>query len=254
MSELNVGVEAPLEPQDSQVTTPVVNTPPATPQAPTEPVEKPESVEQPELPRLEVAEHYEDDVKNIVTTLNHLMPNMDLQRAFGQALDSGDSQAIDRNYLREMVGDENIANAIANTIGMVADSYGDVTDQAYTEVFESVGGQEQWQGIANFFNSNATESEKNYARRLTTSKNPKEIKEGAEFVKAYAQRMGAISKTPAKIGSGAGAIGGQGLSEQEYREKYREIRSTLWNSNRLEAERQIREIDQQRIIGKQLGR
>lgn len=254
MSELNIGGEGTLEPQGSQVTAPVVNTPPVNPQAPVEPVEKSESVEQPELPRLEIAEHYEDDVKNIVTTLNHLMPNMDLQRAFGQALDLGDSQAIDRNYLREMVGDENIANAIANTIGMVADSYGDVTDQAYTEVFESVGGQEQWQGIANFFNSNATESEKNYARRLTTSKNPKEIKEGAEFVKAYAQRMGAISKTPTKIGSGAGVIGGQGLSEQEYREKYREIRSTLWNSNRLEAERQIRELDQQRIIGKQLGR
>lgn len=205
------------------------------------------------LPRLAVEDYHSPEVANILHTVNALMPTIDVQRAFGEAIASGDSSAIDVNYIREMLGD--VADPIIQTMAGVADAYGNTSDTVYQEVFDSVGGQEQWQGIADFFNSNATELEKREARRLTTSKNPNEIREGAEYVKTFAQRMGAMPKTPVGIQAGAGNVGGAGLTEEQHLEEYWKIRnSDVWNDNPQQAELMIQRIDEQRMVAKRQGR
>lgn len=246
-----------LEPQGGEVVQetlqtpvqPVMQTQEGTPSV--EPQQTPQEPEQ--LPRIEIAEYHNEEVRNVLTTLNTFLPNVDLNRAFSKAIELGDSQAIDVNYLRDVLGEQ--ADPLIATIGQMADAYGDVSDNTYREVFESVGGEERWRGIAAFFNENATKAEKELARRLTTSKNPAEILEGAEFVKAFAQRLGGVPKVPSKVGATPASGGGNGLSQEEYLEQYRALRdSPKWNSDPYARDEMIKQLDQQRQLGIKLGR
>lgn len=249
--DLNTGVqgEPTASPQSTPQITPQITQPIVPPTIETEA----EEVEQEVLPRLEIADYHDEEVRNVLETLNVFLPNVDLNRAFSKAIELGDSQAIDVNYLRDVLGDQ--ADPLIATIGQMADAYGDVTDHTYQEVFDSVGGEEQWRGIAAFFNENATPAEKELARRLTTSKNPKEIKEGAEFVKAFAQRLGGVPKVPSKVGGVPAYGGGRGLSHEEYIEQYQALSaSPKWNSDPHGRDEMLRELDQQRQLGIKLGR
>lgn len=210
-----------------------------------------EAVETPEvMPRLEVAEYHSEEVGGVLHTLNFLMPNVDLPRAFGAAIEEGDSSLIDVNYLHDVFGDDPAIEHVIRTLAGVADAYGETSASTYDEVFESVGGKEQWAGIRDFFNSNATEAELALAKRLTTSRNPEEIRQGAEFVVAFAQRAGATSKVPKSISTGAGTQGGAGLSEADFIEAYNELRnSPEWDRNPQAVDAAVAELDRLRAIG-----
>lgn len=224
------------------------NVPPVVTDIPTE--DTPEDVE---LPRLEVADYHSEEVADIIHTMNHLLPDVDLSRVFGTALETGDAGDIDVNHMREVYGDK--ADHLIRVMQGIVNAYGDTTDTAYQEVFDKVGGQEQWATVRDVFLENCTDAERNYVARLTRSKNPQEIQEGADFVISYAQRLGGVPKTPARVKTGSTGGGGMGLSKAEYLTQYQELKaSDIWHRDPFGRDEAIKALDEQRLLGMRNGK
>lgn len=139
---------------------------------------------------------------------------LDVTRAFGNAADELDPRFIDRAYLVEKVGqaqaDQMIKVAEASIVYAKA-----ATEQLYSDVRASAGGDEAWGQAIELFNKHAPKETKVALGALFDSMNKEQMVYAASQVVAFAKSTGGVI-TPGQqpLGTPGNA---QGMTMEQYR-------------------------------------
>lgn len=184
-----------------------------------------------------------------VRLLDAHYPNIDRERVLGRALEYGDPDLIDINYLKEVVGDQ---------YDIVLPFFEDIVEQqsqgfeaVVNEIHEFVGGKAQWEGIANAFATNAPASVRNVVKQLVDSNKLEDVKQGIEFIVDFAQRNGLAAKQPQRVNSYGQSTGGDTLTAEQFRAALRELGGR--NSDPKRYDTQVEILRKQRAAGIELG-
>lgn len=131
-------------------------------------------------------------VATSVSLIEHLCGDkVDLARAFGKAEEEADARFIDANYLKEVLGEAG-ASAVVKAATQVlehAQGYGQRQAQA---VWDHVGGKEQLDKAAEFFQKNADPQRRTALQRLLDSGDTDSMKFAAKEIVDFAAAQGAI--------------------------------------------------------------
>ncbi|CAI3971403.1 head scaffolding protein [Variovorax phage VAC_51] len=175
-------------------------------------------------------------------------PDLNLVRAIGLAIDRGDSDLIDRAYLREAGGDK-ADKLIKLAEGMVKHVDTQVTNMQ-NEIHLKAGGQAQWDANAASFNTSAPAYLKAYVKEALNSADAARIRQGVDAVLEFVKASGNLPKPPqGHVRAGGGAPDGVlGLSKQGYQEARQKL-----NKFDRDYNDKARELDARRAIGKKMG-
>lgn len=139
---------------------------------------------------------------------------LDVTRAFGQAADELDVRFIDKAYLVEKVGqaqaDQMIKVAEASIVYAKA-----ATEQLYTDVRASAGGDEAWAQAIALFNQHAPQETKVALGALFDSMNKDQMVYAASQVVAFAKATGGLVQQGAQPLGTPGNV--QGMTMEQYR-------------------------------------
>lgn len=190
------------------------------------------------------------NVKRIVQLMDAHYPNLDRQRLMGKALEYGDPDFIDTNYLKDQLGDQ------ADMLVPFLEEIVETTQQSYEslvqDIFKEVGGEERWRGIAEVFTQSAPSSIRSVAKQLIDSQDMGQIEQGIRLILDYAEQSGIAPKPPRLIqGQGFTQGGGQGLSAEDFKAELAKIGSR--NSNPRNYDKLVTELRQRRALGIELG-
>lgn len=216
---------------------------------------EPETEQQPDRPTGGLNDISPDDigdpnVKRIVQLVDTHYPHLDRQRVMGKALEFGDPDFIDTNYLRDQLGDQ------ADILIPFLEEIVETTQQSYEnlvqDIYKEVGGQERWQSIAKVFTQTAPTSIRSVAKQLIDSQNMEQIEQGIRLILDYSEQSGIAPKPPRLIqGQGFTQGGGQGLSAEDFKAELAKIGSR--NSNPRNYDKLVTELRQRRALGIELG-
>lgn len=216
---------------------------------------KPETEQQPDRPAGGLNDISPEDigdpnVKRIVQLVDTHYPNLDRQRLMGKALEFGDPDFIDTNYLRDQLGDQ------ADMLIPFLEEIVETTQQSYEnlvqDIYKEVGGAERWQGIAKVFTQSAPASIRSVAKQLIDSQDMEQIEQGIRLILDYSEQSGIAPKPPRLIqGQGFTQGGGQGLSAEDFKAELAKIGSR--NSNPRNYDKLVTELRQRRALGIELG-
>lgn len=216
---------------------------------------EPETEQQPERPTGGLNDLSPDDigdpnVKRIVQLVDTHYPNLDRQRLMGKALEYGDPDFIDTNYLKDQLGDQ------ADILIPFLEEIVETTQQSYEslvqDIYKEVGGAERWQGIAKVFTQSAPESIRSVAKQLIDSQDMDQIEQGIRLILDYSEQSGIAPKPPRLIqGQGFTQGGGHGLSAEDFKAELAKIGSR--NSNPRNYDKVVTELRQRRALGIELG-
>lgn len=216
---------------------------------------EPETEQQPDRPTGGLNDISPDDigdpnVKRIVQLVDTHYPHLDRQRVMGKALEFGDPDFIDTNYLRDQLGDQ------ADILIPFLEEIVETTQQSYEslvqDIYKEVGGAERWQGIAKVFTQSAPESIRSVAKQLIDSQDMDQIEQGIRLILDYSEQSGIAPKPPRLIqGQGFTQGGGQGLSAEDFKAELAKIGSR--NSNPRNYDKMVTELRQRRALGIELG-
>lgn len=189
-------------------------------------------------------------VKRIVQLMDTHYPSLDRQRLMGKALEFGDPDFIDTNYLRDQIGDQ------ADILVPFLEEIVETTQQGYEslvqDIYKEVGGQERWQGIAQVFTQSAPASIRSVAKQLIDSQDLDQIGQGIRLILDYAEQSGIAPKPPRLIqGQGFTQGGGHGLSAEDFKAELAKVGSR--NSNPRNYDKLVTELRQRRALGIELG-
>ena len=189
-------------------------------------------------------------IKRIVQLVDTHYPHLDRQRIMGKALEFGDPDFIDVNYLRDQIGDQ------ADILVPFLEEIVEATQQGYEslvqDIYKEVGGQERWQGIAQVFTQTAPASIRNVAKQLIDSQDLDQIGQGIRLILDYSEQSGIAPKPPRLIqGQGFTQGGGQALSAEDFKAELAKIGSR--NSNPRNYDKLVTELRQRRALGIELG-
>lgn len=161
------------------------------------------------------------NAKRLITLLDTHYPTLDRERIVGRALEYGDPDLIDVNYLRDQMGDlaDTFLGFFEDLVTERASSY----DELVEEVYEFVGGKEQWDLVAKTFRSKAPAHIINTVRSLVDSTNRDEVEQGLKFIYDYSIQTGLVDKTPKRVATGGGGAGGDGLSAEQFSKALKEL-------------------------------
>lgn len=96
-------------------------------------------------------------------------------------------------------------------------------DSLVQEVYDSVGGQEQWNLVANTFRSKAPTHIINTVRGLIDSNNREEVEQGLRFIYDYSIQTGLVDKAPKRVTTGGGGSAGDGLTAEQFSKALKEL-------------------------------
>lgn len=169
-------------------------------------------------------------------------PNVDMNRAFGNALTHGDATLIDVAYLKEVGGAqaaqlETLAKAIVARVQSQA-------EHAAKAAHTAAGGEANWAAAATAFNANAEPHLKQVVANMLNSGNPGTIEAAAKMVVQYSQQNGLVPKGAQLLNAGAAtASAGQGLTKEAFQDANfkldRNSRTYEQDRNSLFARRQL---------------
>lgn len=131
-----------------------------------------------------------------VQLLKSYLPDLDLEKALGRALEYGDKSLIDGFYIREVAGDR--AGDVVRHLESLYDNAEQRTQELANEIVQLAGGQDRWQSAVNSFNAKAGEGVKRIVRELLSSYNQRDYLEAAQVVLNYATTEGGINQ-PANL-------------------------------------------------------
>lgn len=275
MSEIQetLGVQAPAESQPTPEVQP--NTPPSTQVTPnpipTTP--EPKAVESPEPTEAQLTglfndtlpELYQDNlaVKGLVAMTRTAYPDLDLARVAGKAWEMGNPAYIDYNYLREVVGDnadylahyfEEVVNGQVEAKKAKEQAEIQAQEEFTTQLYEDVGGKENWQRIADVYKTNAPPELMDEVDALFETGNVSLAKTAVRLIADFVKTQGALPKQGKPVVQGGVAtpsVNGDALSAEQYAEALRGMRNFQGNSaQRLAKEQELKAL---RYKGMQLG-
>ena len=173
---------------------------------------------------------------------------IDVHRAIGAAIASGDVSRIDKAYIAEKGGAQAehlivVAEAMVEHVKRQAEA---TTTEAHTKA----GGQAQWQAAAAAFNAQAPAHLRAIVVSMLDSGNPESIKYGVDSIIDYAKNSGLVAVPGKHVQAGAAnASADQALSKQEFQ-------TALYKLDKNSAGFQAARADlfNRRTVGAQLGK
>jgi len=188
----------------------------------------------------------------VLTSLSEIFfqvgKGIDIERALGNALKYGNSALIDTAYINEKGGPQ--ATQLATLAKAIVDRIQVQTTAASASVYETAGGQAQWDTAAAVFDKQAPKHLKMVIANMLDSGNSEAIKAAAQSVVDYVKQSGSVVNPAQLINAGAtSANAGQALSKSEFQDAHAKLdvngKNYLQERNALFARRQL---------GKQLGK
>lgn len=173
---------------------------------------------------------------------------MDMDRAIGKALTYGNPALIDSAYIAEKGG----ANAaqLATLAKAIVERVQAQTAAASSAVYDTAGGQPQWDAAAAVFDKSAPPYLKQVIAKMLDSGDTQAIKGAAQMVVEYVQKNGLVVNPAQLIHAGAtGGSAAQALDKAGFQEAHAKLNP---NSRTYIADRQ--ELFARRQLGKQLGK
>lgn len=172
---------------------------------------------------------------------------IDIDRAMGKALATGDASLIDFAHISEK-GGQNAAH-LAELAKSIVSHVQAQAKQAESAVHELAGGADGWNAAATAFNQVAPQHLKMVVSQMLDSGKIEAVKAAAQMVVEYARNSGVVP-TPGKfIQTGASAAGSaQALDKLQFQA---ELQKLDRNSRTFEQDRAA--LFQRRQIGKQQG-
>lgn len=178
----------------------------------------------------------------IVQSVSLAYPKLDLDRAVGKAIESGDARFIDAAYIRDVAGKDadRLLKIAAAAVARVNESAG----QLKSAVYDTVGGEANWNTAVAAFNQSAPAELKAAVATMLDSGKSAQVKAAAQLVSQFASAGGFIRSSEGRSGAAyAAATGGQGLSKAEFQAElakldrnsrdFREQREQLFNRRAL---------------------
>lgn len=168
-----------------------------------------------DLNSLDISKIEDPTVRSMASALKTLGKGLDMNRALGKAIETGNAEFIDRAYLAEKGGALapdliNIAEGILTTLETKA-------TESVTKVYTKAGSKESWDAASSAFDTNAPQSLKLAVKTMFDSGNLQHIDAAAELVITYAQQNGHISARNGTIQGGDARAGqGQGYTKEQF--------------------------------------
>lgn len=178
------------------------------------------------------------------------VPNLDLNRAIGKAIEYGDAGLVDQAYLKEIGGEK--GNALINVAQQIVAAVDAKSKATIQQVYADAGGQAQWEAAVALFNKNAPQHIKEVAKELLNSSQFSKIQTGAKFVTEYAKQQGGLTQTPDFLTpSGYQGDSAQALDKATFQQELRKLAPEHQNPNYVQ---ERNELFRRRQLGKNLGR
>lgn len=172
----------------------------------------------------------------------------DIDRATSKAIEYGDPNLIDVQFLKERFGAD--ADSAIELTKAVIEYSATETERLIQDVYNSAGGKEAWAQSVSLFNSVAPKSMVNVIRTMLDSGDVNSIREASKAIVDFASNSGAmVAKSGTRIQAGGGISNSQGLSAEEFREERGKL-----NPNSRNYEEQYYSLMERRKLGKQLGK
>lgn len=106
---------------------------------------------------------------------------LDQERAFGRAVETGNLDLIDVNYLQEKLG--NAAQSVIEAAHFIAEQSANATERLHAELYAKFeGGEQTVQFAARHFNETATPEQKQLVRSLVDSGNKALMQHGLQLI------------------------------------------------------------------------
>ncbi len=171
---------------------------------------------------------------------------IDIDRALGRAMTSGNVADIDNAYLSEKGGANAeqlkvIANAIVERISTQS-------ADAERSIHASAGGKEQWDAAAAAFNQNAPAHLKQVIARMLNSGDTEAVQSAAKSIVDYSRGNTLVPTNAQLLQGGAGVGSNAGLNKADFQKAHAALDT---NSRTYQQERQ--DLFARRSIGKQTG-
>lgn len=161
---------------------------------------------------------------------------VDLQRAFGKAVEYGDTNLIDKAYLKEVLGDK--ADAVSRQAEAVFRYSANKAEGALNEVYTEFGGKEQVQRAGQYFNDSADPETKAAIKAMLDSGKPEQVKYAVKQIKQFAESAGMTYNHQQQPFGQASAQ--KGISRQEYQDIiYKERNMTPERYEEIQAQRKL---------------
>lgn len=239
----------------SQPGLPQPTTPPAPPVPTANPVTVPNPGSEPPKPTAppkSIGGYAVKDADPVVSAMLDTMglaaPELDLERAFGTALQYGDPNLVDEAYIKEAVPKG--ASKITAIARQLVDTVNQRAEQLQNQVYALVGGEKQWGAAVDVFNKNAAPAIKKVVADMLDSRSPDQIMAGAQLVQQFSSQSGLAAQVkPSPFqGSVPTANSAPGMGYTEFKDQLNKL-----DRRAIGYEDQIAELMRQRAMGMQAG-
>lgn len=189
-----------------------------------------------------------DDVLDaMVQSVALAHPKLSIDRAVGEAVAYGDARFIDEAYIREVAGKD--ADRLIRIAKAAVFRVQETATQLKDAVFNTVGGEDNWNTAVSAFNSAAPKELRSAVATMLESGKANQVKAAAQLVSQYAASGGFI-RSGAKGGATAfgAAAGSQGLSKADFQTELGKL-----DRNARDFREKREELFNRRTIGQKAG-
>ncbi len=163
--------------------------------------------------------------------------DLDLERAFGKAIEEDDPRFIDERYLIEVLGEQQ-AKVLIREAGRLNESATRAGERLRDEMLKDIpGGQETLDQAVEVFNQNADAATRKVIAELIDSGDITKMKFAAAQIMQYAQTSGQVVVHNPQPTGAPGAM--QGLSREAYIAAINERNLSPEKYEQLRAQRQL---------------
>lgn len=174
-------------------------------------------------------------------------PKLSIDRAVGEAVAYGDARFIDEAYIREVAGKD--ADRLIRIAKAAVSRVQETATQLKDAVFNTVGGEDNWNTAVSAFNSAAPKELRSAVATMLESGKANQVKAAAQLVSQYAASGGFI-RSGANGGAPAfgAASGSQGLSKADFQTELGKL-----DRNARDFREKREELFNRRTIGQKAG-
>jgi hypothetical protein len=186
-------------------------------------------------------------IKSMANILKVQAKGLDLNRALGRAISTGDISVIDYAYIAEKGGAA--ARDIAEVAKGIVQSINAKSEQVTNAVFASVGGEANWDAATAVFNKDAPKAIRVTVAQMLDSSRPDLIQAAAQIVAEFGKNSTSLpfqGNPNTVFAAGPGTAGA--LTRQQFQQELRNLKPDTPDYVR------VREtLFQRRALGKRQG-
>lgn len=203
-----------------------------------------------DLNEFDVSSIEDPTIRAIGRSLRMMAPDLDYNRAIGDALSTGNPKLLNTVYIREIMGDN--ATDVIELAKDAIQAVHTVSDNITNEVVQMVGGDAAYNTIASVFAKVASPADQEYVDSRITSRDRSKIIDAITHMANIANKSGKIP-VPGQnlVGKTAGEPALEGLSMKAFQKALNTIRGTV--KDPAEFAQQEKVLIRQRELGRQNG-